>query len=57
MPVAVKCKLLVNANDSDSLSNQLKRVREWLIDKLLVHLGKIKSVLFGTKKKLSRVNT
>lgn len=41
-----------------TLCNELENVRWWLIyNKLLMHLGKTESILFETKKKLSRINT
>ena len=54
MPISLKCKLLLYADDSallvsgsdpniiaDFLSNELKSCRQWLIDiKLSLHLGK-----------------
>lgn len=63
MPAAVKCKLLLYADDSAllmagkdinqievSLSRELEHIREWLIDnKLSLHLGKTESIVFGTK--------
>ena len=66
IPSAVKCKLLLYANDSalivqgkntkeiqQELSNELESIREWLIDnKLSLHLGKTESILFASKRKL-----
>jgi len=71
MPISIKCKLLLYADDSalmvpgldpesiaEILSNELKSCRQWLIDnKLSLHLGKTESILFGTKSKLDRVNS
>ena len=71
MPISIKCKLLLYADDSalmvpgldpesiaEILSNELKSCRQWLIDnKLSLHLGKTESILFGTKFKLDRVNS
>ena len=70
MPAAVKCKLLLYADDSallvsgsdvseieKTLGNELDSVSKWLIDnRLSIHLGKTESILFGTKRKLSRTN-
>lgn len=61
MPAAVKCKLLLYADDyallvfgigvseiEHTLSNESESVREWLIDdKLSMHFGKTESILFG----------
>lgn len=69
MPAAVKCKLLLYADESallvsgddiseieKTLGNELNSVSKWLIDnRLSIHLGKTESILFGTKKKLSKV--
>ena len=71
MPISLTCKLLLYADDSalivsgsdpnviaDLLSNELKSCRQWLIDnKLSLHLGKTEAILFGTKRKLQRVDT
>ena len=71
MPISVRCKLLLYADDStlivagsdpkviaDTLSFELNSSREWLIDnKLSLHLGKTESILFGSKRKLKRVNS
>ena len=68
MPSAVKCKLLLYADDSalleagksvddiqQRLSVELQSVREWLTDnKLSLHLGKTESILFGSKQRLSK---
>lgn len=71
MPVAVKCKvllyaddcvLLVSGNDVSEIgntlsSNELESVREWPIgNKLSIHLDETDSILSGNKKKLSRTN-
>jgi len=64
IPSAVKCKLLLYADDSvltapgnntkeiqQELSNELESIKEWLIDnKLSLHLEK--SILFASKRKL-----
>ena len=69
MPMSVKCKLLLYADDSalivsgsdpkiiaDALSKELESCRQWLMDnKLSLHLAKTESILFGSKKKLKRV--
>ena len=66
MKGALNCDLLLYADDSVSLipgtnvsgienklSIQLQLVCNWLIDKkLLIHLGKTRSILFGTRKML-----
>ena len=66
MPAAVKCKLLLYADDSvllasgkdiveieATLSSELKSVNDWLIDnKLSLHLGKTQSIVFGTRTKI-----
>ena len=70
MPLGVKCKLYLYADDSTllvrgkqpnlishALSENLDRCRSWLIDnKLSLHLGKTEAILFGTKRKLKNVN-
>ena len=64
MPISVKCRLLLYADDSSlavegkdqnliakTLSNELNSCRHWLIDnKLSFHLGKTEAILFGSKK-------
>ena len=71
MPISVKCKLLLYADDSaliisgfdpkeiaKELSKELESCRQWLIDnKLSLHLGKTEAILFGSKRKLRRVNS
>ena len=71
MPISVKCKLLLYADDSalivsgfdskkiaDELSRELESCRQWLIDnKLSLHLGKTEAILFGSKRKLKRTNS
>merc|ERR1739840_50068 len=71
MPISLKCKLLLYADDSallvsgsdpniiaETLSNELKSCRQWLIDnKLSLHLGKTEAILFGSKRKLRKVTT
>ena len=71
MPISVKCKLLLYADDSallvsgsdpqsiaNILSNELESCRKWLMDnKLSLHLGKTESILFGSKRKLKNVET
>ncbi|CAL4138853.1 unnamed protein product, partial [Meganyctiphanes norvegica] len=71
MPISVKCKLLLYADDSaliisgsdpkqiaESLSKELDSCRQWLMDnKLSLHLGKTESILFGTRRKLKRVES
>ena len=71
MPISVKCKLLLYADDSalivsgfdskeiaDELSRELESCRQWLIDnKLSLHLGKTEAILFGSRRKLKRTNS
>ena len=71
MPMSVRCKVLLYADDSalivsgkdpkiiaETLSKELGSCRQWLIDnKLSLHLGKTESILFGTKRKLQKVNS
>ena len=71
MSAAVKCKLLLYADDSvllasgkdlveieATLSCELESVNNWLIDnKLSLHLGKTQSIVFGTRKKLYKCST
>ncbi|CAL4061329.1 unnamed protein product, partial [Meganyctiphanes norvegica] len=71
MPISVKCKLLLYADDSalivsgsdpraiaSLLSKELESCRQWLMDnKLSLHLGKTESILFGPKKKLNKVES
>ena len=71
MPISLKCKLLLYADDSalivsgfdpkkiaEDLSRELESCRQWLIDnKLSLHLGKTEAILFGSKRKLKRVNS
>ena len=65
MPISIKCKLLLYADDSallvsgsdpetisQKLSQELKSCHDWLIDnKLSLHVGKTESILFSTKRK------
>ena len=71
MPISVKCKLLLYADDSalivsgsdpqeiaDMLSKELESCRKWLMDnKLSLHLGKTESILFGSKRKFKNVES
>ena len=71
MASSVRCKLLLYADDSallvsgkdpghiaESLSKELDSCRQWLIDnKLSLHLGKTECMLFGTQKRLNKVNS
>ena len=71
MPMSLKCKLLLYADDSallisgkdpkkiaEELSKELSSCRNWLIDnKLSFHLGKTEAMLFGTRYKLNNVNS
>ena len=68
MKAAVKCKLLLYADDSallasssdvseieDVLSRELESVSEWLVEnRLSLHLGKTESILFGSTSGLLR---
>ena len=68
MKAAVKCKLLLYADDSALLvsgkdvleierilSVELGAVNEWLCEnRLSLHLGKTQSILFGSKKRISK---
>ena len=68
MKAAVKCKLLLYADDSALLvsgkdgleierilSVELGAVNEWLCEnRLSLHLGKTQSILFGSKKHISK---
>merc|ERR1712236_54764 len=70
MSISVRCKLLLYADDSalivsgsdpqtiaDILSEELESCHKWLTDnKLSLHLGKTEAIIFGTKRKLGRVN-
>ena len=70
IPSAVKCKLLLYADDSalivpgnntkeiqQELSNELESIRKWLIDnKLSPHFGKTESILFASKRNLHKKN-
>ena len=70
MPAAVKCKLMLYADDSallisgnvvseieTVLSAELAAVQKWLIDnKLSLHLGKTESILFASKGRLQKHN-
>ena len=70
IPAAVKCQLLLYADDSsllvsgkdisqieDTLSGELQNVREGLIDnRLSLHLGKSECILFGTKRNLQKAS-
>ena len=71
MPMSVKCKLLLYADDSAlivsgkdpkeiarDLSRELESCKQWLIDnKLSLHLGKTEAILFGSKRKLNKVES
>jgi hypothetical protein len=71
MASSVECKLLLYADDSallvsdkdpdhiaNRLGNELDSCRQWLVDnKLSLHLGKTECMLFGTKKRLNKVNS
>jgi hypothetical protein len=70
MAAAANCQVLLYADDSTSivpgkdpkqieitLSKELENIQEWLIDnKLSLHLGKTESILFGSKRKLSKAS-
>ena len=69
--MSVKCKLFLYADDSallvsgsdpneiaERLSKELESCRQWLIDnKLSLHLGKTEAILFGSRQKLSKVQS
>ena len=71
MHLSVQCKLFLYADDSallvrgknpstiaQCLSENLESCRDWLIDnKLSLHLGKTELILFGTKRKLKKVDS
>ena len=71
MASGVDCKLLLYADDSallvsgkdpdciaNKLSKELESCRQWLVDdKLSLHLGKTECILFGSKRKLRKVNS
>ena len=71
MEAAVTCKLLLYADDSAllisgkninliqvQLSSQLASLSDWLVDnKLSLHLGKIESILFGSKHRLRKCSS
>ena len=70
MPLSVKCKLLLYADDSalfvsgsnpqeiaDILSEELESCKKWLMDnKLSFHLVKTISILFGSERKFRNWN-
>ena len=71
MPISIKCKLLLYADDSaliisgtdpkriaEELSKELESCQQWLKDnKLSLHLGKTEAMIFGTKRKLKEVKS
>ena len=71
MPISIKCKLLLYADDSaliisgtdpkriaEELSKELESCQQWLKDnKLSLHLGKTETMIFGTKRKLKEVKS
>ena len=71
MPGAVKCKLLLYADDSalmvsgrkvteieTTLTVELTSIHKWLVDnKLSLHLGKTNTILFGSKKRIQQNNS
>ena len=68
MKAAVKCKLLLYADDSallasssdvseieDVLNRELESVGEWLVEnRLSLHLGETEYMLFGSNKRLAK---
>ena len=70
LSISVDCDLSLYADDSalifahqdpihiaNHLSAQLDKCKEWLTDnRLSLHVGKTESILFGSKRKLKRVN-
>ncbi len=68
--ISSDCKLLLYADDStilfshqdpniisSKLGDELKSCSEWLVDnKLSLHLGKTECIIFGSKRKLKKVN-
>ena len=70
MPEAVKCKLILYADDSallvagkncaiiqQRLSSELESIWEWLIDNTLsLDFGKTESIVFGSKRRLHGYN-
>ena len=68
--ISSKCKLMLYADDSailfshkdpdvisTVLGNELDSCSKWLVDnKLSLHLGKTECVLFGSKRRLSKVS-
>lgn len=66
MPISIKCKLLLYADDSavlvsgsdpktiaDKLSEELESCRKWLMDnELALHLGKTEAILYGSKRQI-----
>ena len=71
MHAAIKCKLILYANDSallvagkncaiiqQRLSSELESIWEWLIDNMLsLHFGKTESIVFGSKRRLHGNNS
>ena len=71
MPIRVKYKLLISADDSaliisgtdpkqnaEELSKALEECRQWLMDnKFSLHLGKTEAMIFGSKRKLNKVES
>ena len=70
MSAAVKCKLLLYADDSillasgkdlveieATLNSELESVNDWLIDKLSLHLDKTQSIVFGIRPTFCKCNT
>ena len=70
MQISVDCRLALYADDSalifshkdsgvisDKLSSELSNCKKWLVDnKLSLHVGKTESLLFGTSRRLSKVD-
>ena len=70
LSISSECKLLLYADDSailysnkdprvisDKLGLELEMCSKWLVDnKLSLHMGKTESIIFGSKRKLRKIN-